>query len=158
MVLSFLVAVPRINLFWHSSQRQSKRRIGNARFSSFRPKAPEAGSSAARLCVKLAKRDQAVIEQRIQRQLIAILAADVAGYSRLIGLDEEGTLARLKELRRTLIDPRIEEHRGRIVKTMGDGLLVQFASAVGAVRCAADIQQQMAEQSAGTDKDRLPTS
>jgi class 3 adenylate cyclase len=158
MVLSFLVAVPRINLFWHSSQRQSKRRIGNARFSSFRPKAPEAGSSAARLCVKLAKRDQAVIEQRIQRQLIAILAADVAGYSRLIGLDEEGTLARLKELRRTLIDPKIEEHRGRIVKTMGDGLLVQFASAVGAVRCAADIQQQMAEQSAGTDKDRLPTS
>jgi class 3 adenylate cyclase len=158
MVLSFLVAVPRINLFWHSSQRQSKRRIGNARFSSFRPKAPEAGSSAARLCVKLAKRDQAVIEQRIQRQLIAILAADVAGYSRLIGLDEEGTLARLKELRRTLIDPKIEEHRGRIVKTMGDGLLVQFASAVDAVRCAADIQQQMAEQSAGTDKDRLPTS
>jgi class 3 adenylate cyclase len=158
MVLSFLVAVPRINLFWHSSQRQSKRRIGNARFSSFRPKAPEAGSSAARLCVKLAKRDQAVIEQRIQRQLIAILAADVAGYSRLIGLDEEGTLARLKELRRTLIDPKIEEHRGRIVNTMGDGLLVQFASAVGAVRCAADIQQQMAEQSAGTDKDRLPTS
>jgi class 3 adenylate cyclase len=158
MVLSFLVAVPRINLFWHSSQRQSKRRIGNARFSSFRPKAPEAGSSAARLCVKLAKRDQAVIEQRIQRQLIAILAADVAGYSRLIGLDEEGTLARLKELRRTLIDPKIEEHRGRIVKTMGDGLLVQFASAVDAVQCAADIQQQMAEQSAGTDKDRLPTS
>ena len=62
-------------------------------------------------------------EQRPQRQLSAILAADVAGYSRLIGLDEEGTLARLKELRRTLIDPKISEHRGRIVKTMGDGLL-----------------------------------
>jgi adenylate cyclase len=62
--------------------------------------------------------------ERAQRQLSAILAADVAGYSRLIGLDEEGTLARLKELWRTLIDPTITEHRGRIVKTMGDGLLV----------------------------------
>jgi hypothetical protein len=81
-----------------------------------------------------------VSEQRVQRQLSAILAADVAGYSRLIGIDEEGTLARLKELRRTLIDPKINEHRGRIVKTMGDGLLVQFASAVDAVRCAVDIQ------------------
>jgi adenylate cyclase len=72
-----------------------------------------------------------VAGQRVQRQLSAILAADVVGYSRLIGLDEEGTLARLKELRRILIDPTINEHRGRIVKTMGDGLLVQFASAVG---------------------------
>ena len=89
-------------------------------------------------------------EQRPQRQLSAILAADVAGYSRLIGLDEEGTLARLKELRRALIDPKINEHRGRIVKTMGDGLLAQFASAVDAVRCAMDVQRQMAEQNAGT--------
>jgi adenylate cyclase len=64
------------------------------------------------------------VSERAQRQLSAILAADVAGYSRLIGLDEEGTLARLKELRRTLIDMKINEHRGRIVKTMGDGLLV----------------------------------
>jgi adenylate cyclase len=74
------------------------------------------------------KTDTAVAEPRAQRQLSAILAADVAGYSRLIGLDEEGTLARLKELRRTVTDPKITEHRGRIVKTMGDGLLVQFAS------------------------------
>jgi adenylate cyclase len=95
-----------------------------------------------------------VPEQRPQRQLSAILAADVAGYSRLIGRDEEGTLARLKELRRTLIDPKISEHRGRIVKTMGDGLLVQFASAVDAVRCAVDIQQQIAEQNAGIEEDR----
>jgi adenylate cyclase len=81
-------------------------------------------------------RAMAVAEQRPQRQLSAILAADIAGYSRLIGLDEEGTLVRLKELRRTLIDPRTNEHRRRIVKTMGDGLLVQFASAVDAMRCA----------------------
>jgi adenylate cyclase len=97
-------------------------------------------------------RDAAVAEQRAQRQLSAILAADVAGYSRLVGLDEEGTLARLKVLRRSLIDPKIEEHRGGIVKTMGDGLLVQFASAVDAVRCAVDIQRQMAEQNAGTEE------
>jgi adenylate cyclase len=93
-------------------------------------------------------------EQRPQRQLSAILAADVAGYSRLIGLDEEGTLARLKELRQTMIDPKISEHRGRIVKTMGDGLLVQFASAVDAVRCAVDIQRQMSEQHAETVQDQ----
>jgi TolB-like protein len=95
-----------------------------------------------------------VSEQRPQRQLSAILAADVAGYSRLIGLDEEDTLARLKELRRTIIDPKISEHRGRIVKTMGDGLLVQFASAVDAVRCAADIQRLVPEQQAETTDDR----
>ena len=93
-------------------------------------------------------------EQRPQRQLSAILAADVAGYSRLIGLDEEGTLARLKELRRTAIDPKINEHRGRIVKAMGDGLLVQFASAVNAVRCAVDVQRLVVEQNAGIAKDQ----
>src|SRR5215207_8896837 len=91
------------------------------------------------------------VTERVQRQLSAILAADVAGYSRLIGLDEEGTLARLKELRQTLIDPTITEHRGRIVKTMGDGLLVQFASAVDAVRCAVEIQRLLPEQNLGTD-------
>lgn len=93
-------------------------------------------------------------EQRPQRQLSAILAADVAGYSRLIGLDEEGTLARLKELRRTLIDPKISEHRGRIVKTMGDGLLVQFGSAVDAVRCAVEFQKRVSEQQTATPVDR----
>jgi adenylate cyclase len=95
-----------------------------------------------------------VAEQRTQRQLSAILAADVAGYSRLIGLDEEGTLARLKELRRTIIDPKIIEHRGRIVKTMGDGLLVQFTSAVDAVRCAVDIQRKVTERAAEVPHDQ----
>jgi adenylate cyclase len=69
-----------------------------------------------------------VAEQRPQRQLFAIRATDVAGYTPLIGLDEDGTLARLKELRRTIIEAQVAEHRGRIVKTMGDRLLVQFAS------------------------------
>src|ERR1700720_4250150 len=67
---------------------------------------------------------------RVERRLAAILAADVAGYSRLMGADEEGTLERLKTLRRELIDPKIAEHHGRIVKTTGDGLLVEFASVV----------------------------
>ena len=77
------------------------------------------------------------------RRLAAILAADVAGYSRLMGADEEGTLERLKALRRELLDPKIAEHRGRIVKTTGDGLLVEFASVVDAVRCAVAVQQAM---------------
>jgi len=73
-------------------------------------------------------------EEKVQRRLAAILAADVAGYSRLMGVDEEGTLSALKELRRELVDPKIKEHRGRIVKTTGDGLLVEFASVIDAVR------------------------
>jgi len=80
------------------------------------------------------------------RRLAAILAADVAGYSRLMGADEEGTLERLKGLRRELLDPQIGEHHGRIVKTTGDGLLVEFASVVDAVRCAVAVQQAMPEQ------------
>jgi adenylate cyclase len=69
-----------------------------------------------------------MVTERVERRLAAILAADVAGYSRLMGTDEEGTLARLKALRRELTDPKIKEHRGRIVKTTGDGLLLEFAS------------------------------
>src|ERR1700736_2000821 len=88
-------------------------------------------------------------EARVQRRLAAILAADVADYSRLMGADEEGTLAALKELRRGLADPKIKEHRGRIVKTTGDGLLVEFASVVDAVRCAVEVQQEMAERNGG---------
>src|ERR1700722_12051767 len=87
-------------------------------------------------------------EARVQRRLAAILAADVAGYSRLMGSDEEGTLAALKKLRRELADPKIKEHRGRIVKTTGDGLLVEFASVVDAVRCAVDVQRGMIERNA----------
>ena len=81
--------------------------------------------------------------ERVERRLAAILAADVAGYSRLIGTDEEGTLAALRALRREVIDPRIAEHRGRIVKTTGDGLLAEFASVVDALRCAAAWQAAM---------------
>jgi pentatricopeptide repeat protein len=82
------------------------------------------------------------------RRLAVILAADVAGYSRLMGADEEGTLERLKALRRELLDPKIAEHKGRIVKTTGDGLLVEFASVVDAVRCAVAVQQAMPERNA----------
>jgi adenylate cyclase len=82
------------------------------------------------------------------RRLAAILAADVAGYSRLIGADEEGTLNRLRAIRADVIDPKISEHRGRIVKTTGDGLLAEFTSVVDALRCASEIQCKMAEDNA----------
>jgi len=87
------------------------------------------------------------------RRLAAILAADVAGYSRLMGADEEGTLERLKALRRELVDPKITEHHGRIVKTTGDGLLVEFASVVDAVRCAVEVQQAMPERNTSVAAD-----
>ena len=93
-------------------------------------------------------------QERVERRLTAILAADVAGYSRLMGVDEEGTLAALKELRREVVDPKIAEHRGRIVKTTGDGLLVEFASVVDAVRCAVEMQRAMAERNAGVPQER----
>jgi class 3 adenylate cyclase len=80
------------------------------------------------------------------RRLAAILAADLAGYSRLMGADEEGTLERLKAHRRQLIDPKIGEHHGRIVKTTGDGLLAEFPSVVDAVRCAAEVQRGMLDR------------
>jgi TolB-like protein/class 3 adenylate cyclase len=83
-------------------------------------------------------------EQKAERRLAAILAADVVGYSRLVGVDEEGTLARLRMLRREVVDPMIKEHRGRIVRITGDGILVEFASVVDAVRCAVDTQREMA--------------
>jgi TolB-like protein len=93
-------------------------------------------------------------EARVERRLAAILAADVAGYSRLMGIDEEGTLAALKAHRRELIDPKIAEHRGRIVKTTGDGTLVEFASAVDAVRCAMEIQHALADRNSAIPEDR----
>jgi adenylate cyclase len=86
--------------------------------------------------------------ERVERRLAAILAADIAGYSRLMGADEEGTLAQLKAHRRDLIDPKIVEHRGRIVKTTGDGMLVEFASVVDALRCAVDVQRGMVSRNA----------
>src|SRR5215469_16067712 len=86
---------------------------------------------------------------RPERRLAAILAADVAGYSRLIGADEEGTLSRLRAIRTEVIDPAIAAHRGRLVKTTGDGFLVEFASVVDALRCAVEAQQAMAGRNAG---------
>jgi TolB-like protein/class 3 adenylate cyclase/Flp pilus assembly protein TadD len=93
-------------------------------------------------------------QQRVQRRLAAILAADVVGYSRLMATDETGTLAALKALRRELIDPRIAEHGGRIVKLMGDGALVEFASVVDAVECAVAIQHGVALRNADTPEER----
>ena len=97
-----------------------------------------------------------VPEQHVQRRLAAILAADVAGYSRLMSADEEGTLRRLNAHRRQLLDPKITEHRGRIVKTTGDGMLVEFASVVDAVRCAVEMQRTMMERDANLpDEQRI---
>jgi adenylate cyclase len=86
---------------------------------------------------------------RTERRLAAILAADVAGYSRLIGADEEGTLNRLRSVREEVIDPKIAEHHGRLVKTTGDGLLIEFASVVDALRCAVEVEQEMARRNSG---------
>ena len=93
-------------------------------------------------------------EERVERRLAAILAADVVGYSRLMGEDEDGTLSHLKALRRELIDPKITEYRGRIVKTTGDGLLVEFPSVVDAVRCAVAVQRAMTERNADVPANR----
>lgn len=87
-------------------------------------------------------------EERVDRRLAAILAADIASYSRLMGADEEGTLRQLKGHRKELIDPKITEHRGRVVKTTGDGMLVEFISVVDAVRCAVEVQRGMSERNA----------
>ena len=86
---------------------------------------------------------------RAERRLVAILAADVAGYSRLIGADEEGTLNRLRSIRADVIDLKLHEHHGRLVKTTGDGLLVEFASVVDALRCATEVQHAMASRNSG---------
>src|SRR5262249_30494336 len=88
-------------------------------------------------------------EARVERRLTAIFAGDVAGYSRLMGVDEEGTLARLNAHRSEFLDPKIAEHRGRIVKRTGDGILIEFASAVDALRYALEVQKGMAERNVG---------
>jgi hypothetical protein len=91
------------------------------------------------------------------RRLAAILAADVAGYSRLMGTDEEGTHKRLRGHLRDLVDPKIKEHRGRIVKNTGDGMLAEFSSVVDAVRCAVEMQRAMADRNADTVEDKRVT-
>ena len=93
-------------------------------------------------------------EEHVERRLAAILAADVAGFCRLIGIDEEGTLTRLKALRRTLFDPKIVEHHGRVVKNTGDGAIAEFASVVDAMRCADEVQRGMAEQNINVPQDK----
>jgi adenylate cyclase len=97
------------------------------------------------------------MREPVERRLAAILAADVAGYSRLMGADEEGTLERLKGHRRQLIEPKIREHRGRIVKTTGDGMLVEFSSVVDAVRCAVEMQRAMVDRNAEVPQDKRIT-
>ncbi len=95
-----------------------------------------------------------MVQRRIERKLAAVFVADVAGYSRLMEIDEEGTHARLNALQRELIAPKIREHHGRIVKNTGDGVLVEFASVVDAVRCAVEIQREMIERNANFPVDR----
>ncbi|MEE8275484.1 MAG: adenylate/guanylate cyclase domain-containing protein, partial [Alphaproteobacteria bacterium] len=92
--------------------------------------------------------------QGVERRLAAILAADVVGYSRLMGVDEVGTIAQIKTHRKELVDPAIAEHMGRIVKTTGDGMLVEFPSVVEATQCAVDIQRAMAQRNAAVPEDR----
>src|SRR3954462_8546209 len=93
-------------------------------------------------------------DERPERRLTAILSADVAGYSRLMGRDESGTLAALKALRREVVGPRIAKHNGRIVKTTGDGLPLECASVVDAVRCVIEVEVAMAEKTADVPEDR----
>jgi len=93
-------------------------------------------------------------EARVARRLAAVFAADVAGYSRLMGVDEEGTLRRLQAHRRELIDPKVREHKGRIVKTTGDGMLAEFPSVVDAVRCAVEVQRGMLDREADTAEEQ----
>ena len=95
-----------------------------------------------------------MMEDRVERRLAAILAGDIAGYSSLMGADDEGTLHALKVHRKELVDPKITEHRGRIVKTTGDGILVEFVSVVDAVRCAVDIQRGMGDRNANVPVDK----
>ena len=92
--------------------------------------------------------------EHVERRLAAILAADVAGSCRLMGVDEEGTLAQLRALRKALFDPKIAEHHGRVVKYTGDGALVEFASVVDAVRRADRIQRSVSEQNADVPQDK----
>jgi class 3 adenylate cyclase/TolB-like protein len=102
----------------------------------------------------VAPRRRAVQSERVERRLAAILAADVVGYSRLMGQDEAGTLARLQTLRRELIDLEITEHKGRVVKTTGDGILIEFPSVVEAVACAVAMQRGMHQHNAATPQDQ----
>jgi class 3 adenylate cyclase len=106
------------------------------------------------MIVRVYSPEQGGLPQPWRRPAVSIFAADVAGYSRLMGMDEEGMHERLKAHRRELVDPKIGEHSGRIVKTTGDGMLVEFPSVVDAVRCAAELQRVMIDREAGIPEDR----
>src|SRR5262250_844171 len=121
-------------------------RDARIRVTSGRPADPERVYIYARRC--------ALPNARVERRLTAILAADVAGYSRLTGMDEEGTHAQLVDHLRSLVDPKIAEHRGRVVKNTGDGLLAEFSSVVDAVRCAVDVQRRMADREPEVPEDQ----
>src|SRR5262245_53510643 len=95
-----------------------------------------------------------MVEERAQRRLAAILAADVVGYSRLMEQDEAGTLTALRDRRKAILEPLVTQHQGRIVKLMGDGALVEFASAVNAVACGIDLQQRFGEANAAVGEAR----
>jgi phage shock protein B len=112
------------------------------------------GEQASARPVWLAPGEKAFSGERVERRLAAILASDIAGYSRLMEVDEEGTLRDHKMHRAALVDPKISEHRGRIVKTTGDGALVEFQSVLDAVRCAVEVQRAMAERNAGVPADK----
>src|SRR5215510_1345131 len=115
------------------------------------PMAAEHCGRRARLgvkCIQPSSELVAVASEEIERRLVAILVADVAGYSRLIGIDDEGTLARLNAHHAELIEPKIKEHRGRIIRATGDGLLVLFVSVVDALHCAVEIQRAMVQRNA----------
>src|SRR5438874_11284471 len=135
---------------WHEQDRSSRRL--RAQSTEFRGPlvADLSGHSSISVGGSLAMATGCV-----ERRLAAVLAADVAGYSRLMGVDEVGTLAVLKAVRGELVDPEIAEHKGRIVKTTGDGMLVEFASSVDAVTCAIAIQRRMAERAASTADSQL---
>jgi adenylate cyclase len=107
---------------------------------------PDSGPTDCYIGAQVPELGCVLSSEHVERRLAAILAADVAGYSRLMGADEEGVLARLKATRKSLVDPAITAHRGRIVKTTGDGMLVEFGSAVDAARCAVELQRGMAGQ------------
>ena len=95
-----------------------------------------------------------MMQERVSRRLAAIVVSDVVGYSRLMEVDEAGTLAQLRQLREDLIDPKIAEYRGRIVKTTGDGMLAEFASVTDAVQSSVEVQQAMADRNESVPEDR----
>ena len=146
-------SVPSLTAASQAVDRALRLHCGMDAIDPERKSAPSSADALYALMPETEIRGTALSGERVERRLAAVLAADVAGYSRLMGGDEEGTLARLKACRKTLVDPAIASHRGRIVKTTGDGMLVEFASAVDAARSAVEIQRNMSAQNAEVPQD-----